>query len=27
MKHELIEWLCIRMTLVWLWVQTLVEPK
>jgi len=27
MKHELVEWLCIRMTLVWLWAQTLVEPK
>jgi len=27
MKHELVEWLCIELTLTWLWVQTLVYPN
>jgi len=27
MKHKWIEWLCIDLTLAWLWVWTLVEPK
>jgi len=27
MKHELVEWLCIELTLAWLWVWTLVDPN
>jgi len=27
MKHELVEWLCIDLTLKWLWVWTLVDLK
>jgi len=26
-KHELVEWLCIDLTLAWLWVRTLVDPN
>jgi len=25
MKHELVEWLCIELTLAWLWIRTLVN--
>jgi len=27
MKHELVEWMCINLTMAWLWVLTLVDPN
>jgi len=27
MKHELVEWLCIELTLAWSWVWILLDPN